>query len=263
MAANQANGLQAGGNNPNADGAEVLHFAGLADGRTGQMPPDLESLTPAELTQPSTPLTTFDQFLALWTAFYQTLIVKAHPSQAGVNIVATDQLTLEQHYAKLSDFVSSFEQKQRLEEAQRKLELQELSKASSNIQLKLRPLTGVSSWLQFSASMEEILQIHQSSLVKAQMIRNALKVTEDQISCRDLNYEEIMSWLQNKYSDSSLLPKLCDELLLLPQAGDNFKQSYENLNNFFTTVHHLKKFDRGSGSIREKLPRQVGPNPLS
>ena len=567
MEANQGNGLQAGGNNPHADGAEVLRFAGLADGRTAQMPPDLENLTPAELTQPSTPLTTFDQFLALWTAFYQTLIVKAHPSQAGVNIVATsfgtltpenlqliresapalaavskspvglyqtlrllkqyefqrtrnnitslteamsdnalntalgislaqqgdddsqpsfkvnmylrlithvlnsishlhckaragieahvwfksakteladlkmqvqdmllalkprseanstaqrvgsarqnciaslreftsgvdqihqsnallylnslqvhrtfsftqglvnlnalaqnatiwahyfdirnldisaipelaqigtdldplldkirsyqpsrlddardqarnirpnivklldqidiffqseqqskgkaksiilqidglraqlqklqsdgllldagtigtDQLTLEQHYAKLSDFVSSFEQKQRLEEAQRKLELQELSKASSNIQLKLRPLTGVSSWLQFAASMEEILQIHQSSLVKAQMIRNALKVTEDQISCRDLNYEEIMSWLQNKYSDSSLLPKLCDELLLLPQAGENFKQSYENLNNFFTTVHHLKKFealDRLEKSYRDKL----------
>ena len=89
MAANQGNGLQAGGNNPDADGAEVLHFAGLADGRAAQMPAELESLTPAELTQPSTPLSTFDQFLALWTAFYQTLIVKAHPSQAGVNIVVT------------------------------------------------------------------------------------------------------------------------------------------------------------------------------
>ena len=74
MEANQGNGVQAAGNNPNADGAEVLRFAGLADGRTAQMPPDLENLTPAELTQPSTPLTTFDQFLALWTAFYQTLI---------------------------------------------------------------------------------------------------------------------------------------------------------------------------------------------
>ena len=170
--------------------------------------------------------------------------------------IGTDQLTLEQHYAKLSDFVSNFEQKQRLEEAQRKLELQELSKASSNIQLKLRPLTGVSTWLQFSSSMEEILQVHQSSLVKAQMIRNALKVNEDQVSCRDLNYDEIVSWLQNKYSDSSLLPKLCDELLLLPQAGENFRQSYENLNVFFTTVHHLRKFDaleRLEKSYRDKL----------
>ena len=170
--------------------------------------------------------------------------------------IGTDQLTLEQNYAKLSDFVSNFEQKQRLEEAQRKLELQELSKASSNIQLKLRPLTGVSTWLQFSSSMEEILQVHQSSLVKAQMIRNALKVNEDQVSCRDLNYDEIVSWLQNKYSDSSLLPKLCDELLLLPQAGENFRQSYENLNVFFTTVHHLRKFDaleRLEKSYRDKL----------
>ena len=170
--------------------------------------------------------------------------------------IGSDQLTLETHYAKLTDFLSSVDQQQRLEETQRKLELQELSKASSNVQLKLRPLTGLSTWLQFNSSMEEILQVHQSSLVKAQMIRNALKCPEDQISCRDLNYEEIVSWLQNKYSDSSLLPKLCDELLLLPPANDNFKVSYENLNTFFTTVHHLKKFDaleRLEKSYRDKL----------
>ena len=176
--------------------------------------------------------------------------------QLDEDTVGTDQLSLERHYAKLTDFISSFEQKQRLEETQRKLELQELSKASSNVQLKLRPLTGVSTWLQFSASMEEILSLHQSSLVKAQLIRNALKVQEDQNSCRDLSYDEIISWLENKYSDSSLLPKLCDELLLLPQAGESFKQSYENLNTFFITVHHLKKYnalERLEKSYRDKL----------
>ena len=174
----------------------------------------------------------------------------------NVESIGSDQLTLESHYAKLTDYLSNFDQKQRLEETQRKLELQELSKASSNVQLKLRPLTGVSTWLQFNASMEEILQVHQSALVKAQMVRNALKVPEDQISCRDLSYDEIVSWLQNKYSDSSLLPKLCDELLLLPQSHDNFKTSYENLNIFFTTVHHLKKFEaleRLEKSYRDKL----------
>ena len=176
--------------------------------------------------------------------------------QLDETTVGTDQLSLEHHYAKLTDFMSSFEQKQRLEETQRKLELQELSKASSNVQLKLRPLTGVSTWLQFSASMEEILQLHQSSLVKAQLIRNALKVQEDQDSCRDLNFDEIVSWLESKYSDSSLLPKLCDELLLLPQAGESFKQSWENLNTFFITVHHLKKYnalERLEKSYRDKL----------
>ena len=89
MAANQVHGLQVGGNDPNEDGHQIFHFVGLGDGRVAQMPEDLEVLTPAELTQPSVLLSSFDQFLALWTAFYQTLIVKAHPSQPGVNIVAT------------------------------------------------------------------------------------------------------------------------------------------------------------------------------
>ena len=89
MAANQVHGHQANGNNPDEDGHQVLQCVGLGDGRTAQMPEELEVLTPAQLTQPTVMLSSFDQFLALWTAFYQTLIVKAHPSQPGVNIVAT------------------------------------------------------------------------------------------------------------------------------------------------------------------------------
>ena len=54
------------------------------------MPEVLDNLAPAELTQPSVALRDFNQFRTLWSAFYQTLVVKQHPTQPGVNIVATN-----------------------------------------------------------------------------------------------------------------------------------------------------------------------------
>ena len=169
--------------------------------------------------------------------------------------VGSTSKNLQTMYAFLSDFVHEEQKKARLAETKAKIELQELSKASANVKLSLRPLTGIHAWLSFFQSYQEIIPLHKSELVKAEVVREALRDRRDKKYCLDLNHEDIMSYLKSKYDDSSNIPQLILEITGLPRPT-NYQQSHDNVLAFKEMCMHLKHHKaeyRLDSATRDKL----------
>ena len=178
--------------------------------------------------------------------------------------VGTSQQNLQTMYAYLSDYVRTEEQKDRLAEAKAKIELQELSKASANVKLTISPLNGMMSWLAFLQSYEEIIPLHTSELVKAQVVRNALTNKQDRKYCQDLNHEDMMTYLRMKYDHPSLIPDLISEVINLPRAS-TYAISHNNICQFQQMCMHLKHHNaeyRLDGATRDKLIPVLLPEKL-
>ena len=169
--------------------------------------------------------------------------------------VGSTQQNLQTMYARLSDYVHEEQQKVRLAETKTKIEMQELSKASANVKLSLRPLTGIHAWLSFYQSYQEIIPLHSSELVKAELVRESLRDKKDKKDCMNLSHEDIMSYLKLKYDDVSNIPDLILEITGLPPAG-NYQQSHDNIIRFkemcMHLEHHKAEF-RLDGATRDKL----------
>ena len=178
--------------------------------------------------------------------------------------VGTSQQNLQTMYAYLSDYVRTEEQKDRLAEAKAKIELQELSKASANVKLTISPLNGMMSWLAFLQSYEEIIPLHTSELVKAQVVRNALTNKQDKKYCQDLNHEDMMTYLRMKYDHPSLIPDLISEVINLPRAS-TYAISHNNICQFQQMCMHLKHHNAEyqlDGATRDKLIPVLLPEKL-
>ena len=178
--------------------------------------------------------------------------------------VGTSQQNLQTMYAYLSDYVRTEEQKDRLAEAKAKIELQELSKASANVKLTISPLNGMMSWLAFLQSYDEIIPLHTSELVKAQVVRNALVNKQDRQYCQDLNHEDMMTYLRMKYDHPSLIPDLISQVINLPRAS-TYAISHNNICQFKQMCMHLKHHNaeyRLDGATRDKLIPVLLPEKL-
>ena len=178
--------------------------------------------------------------------------------------VGTTQQKLQRMYAVLSDFVNEEQQKARLAEAKSKIELQELSKASANVKLTLRPLHHIRDWLGFIQSYEEIIPLHTSELVKAQVVREALKDRKDKSNCQNLSHDDIMNYLRMKYDDAELIPDLISEIVSLPRAT-SYQQSHDNIIQFQQMMMHLEHHNaeyRLDGATRDKLVPVLLPEKL-
>ena len=169
--------------------------------------------------------------------------------------VGTSQQNLQTMYAYLADYVINEEQKARLAEAKSKIELEELSKASGNVKLTIRPLTNIQDWLGFIQSYEEIIPLHTSELVKAQVVRDALRNKKDKFNCQNLSHDDIMKNLRMKYEDPQLIPDLISGITSLPHAI-TYQQAHDNIIQFQQMMMHLEHHKaeyRLDGATRDKL----------
>ena len=144
-------------------------------------------------------------------------------------------------YAQCHDLVTAEESKKNLKDHRNKMEAQELAKSSignANL-LQITPLTGINTWLSFWRSHCEIIKLHDSDQIRKAVTLKALKVKEDKQACIDLTYEEVVKWLQAKYNDPNLIPRIVEALKKLPKATSD-KISYQNLTQFSTVVNQLK-----------------------
>ena len=169
--------------------------------------------------------------------------------------VGTTQQNLATIYAYLSDFVLEENKESRLKEAKAKIELQELSKASNNVKLTITPLNGIHSWLSFYKSYQEIIKLHTSDLVKAQVVRNSLTDKTDIKFCQNLNHDEIMQFLKLKYEDPGLIPDMITQVTKLPRAS-SYSIAHDNICTFRQMYMHLVTFyaeHRLDAATRDKL----------
>ena len=92
-------------------------------------------------------------------------------------------------------------------------------------------------------------------MVKAEVVREALRDKHDKRHCLDLNHEDIMSYLVAKYDDPSNIPQLILEVTGLPRPA-NYRQSVDNVLAFKEMCMHLKHHKaeyRLDSATRDKL----------
>ena len=161
--------------------------------------------------------------------------------------------TMAELYEVLFKYIADEEQKIKMQENRDRLEASEVLKTAPNITLP--PLQTDHDWLNFKAALDKIMKFHSSDIVKCTIIRNALRNRADIRRCQNLNYASIIEYLEGKYNDSSLLPRLVDRLLMLKPARDTYT-SYNNLNEFLAIYSQLdlhQGVDRLDNFVREKL----------
>ena len=176
--------------------------------------------------------------------------------------MGTDHQQLSQCYEDLFNFISLKEQELKRKEQQDRMEASEVMKTAPTI--RLHQLRSVADWLNFKASLDNLMKFHSSDFVKSTMVRNALKDRADISRCQNLDYEGIMSYLNSRYNDSSLIPRLIDRLITMPQAS-NEKISYDNLTNFLSIYSQLQLHhgeDRFDKFVRDKLVPLLLPTHL-
>ena len=162
-------------------------------------------------------------------------------------------LDMSAYLTELDDFISSKESQMRRAEAQSRAESQELSKSAPRIELP--ELSGFSNYLSWKAAADQILPLHTNDLIKKQLVKASLKNKEDLLRCKDINFKEIMSYLDSRYSSPLLIPQLIEEALRMRRAHDN-RSSYENLTNFVSLYNQLcahKQEDKLTMHVRQKL----------
>ena len=167
--------------------------------------------------------------------------------------VGADPETLEAYQKELSDYIEEEEQEKDKRRHRDRLEANEILKTSPSIQLP--PLNNITDWLNFKAALDRIMPFHTSDIVKCTLVKKALRDKADISRCRNMKYDGIMSYLTDRYHDSSLIPRLVDRLLNMQQAKDN-QISYENLTEFLSIWSQLelhKGTDRIDSYAREKL----------
>ena len=174
---------------------------------------------------------------------------------------ATPQRMTE-YYEEVFKYIAEEEQEVKKREHRDRLEASEILKTAPAINLP--PLHSVSDWLNFKAVLDRIMPIHKSDIVKCTIVRKALREKADISRCQNLDYEGIMSYLNSRYNDSSLIPRLIDKLLTMKPAKDNVA-SYNNLTEFLSIWAQLELHqgtDRLDSFVREKLVPLLLPNHL-
>ena len=155
--------------------------------------------------------------------------------------------------SELDDFISKKESLLRKEEAAARLEKQELSKSTP--QLKLPPLHGFQSYLSWKSAADVLLPLHQSDLIKKQLVRNSLKNQDDLMRTVDLDFSSILGYLEKRYASPLLIPALVESLTRMKKAYDD-KSSYDNLTVFVSLLNQLRAHnaeDRLDYNTRQKL----------
>ena len=169
------------------------------------------------------------------------------------NTLGASPETMEQLYQEIITYIEDAEREVKIQEHRDRLEATEVLKTAPNITLP--PLHTGQDWLNFKAALDKIMNFHSSDIVKCTIVKNALRDKKDIQRCQNLNYASIIEYLEGKYQDASLLPKLIDRLLKMKSAKDIYT-SYNNLNEFFATVAQLELhngIDRIDSFVREKL----------
>ena len=165
-------------------------------------------------------------------------------------------------YEEVFKYIQDEEQEIKKREHRARLEANEVLKTAPNISLP--PLNSVADWLNFQRSLERIMPFHNSDIVKCAIVKKALRDRADISRCQNLNYESMISYLNSRYNDSSLLPRLVDRLLAMKPVRDNYT-SYNNLTEFLSVYAQLelhKGTDRLDSFVREKLVALLLPQNL-
>ena len=181
--------------------------------------------------------------------------------QLSMEGVAFDEPTLgttskkmDEYYILVHRFITDEEIELKKKEQRDRLEANEILKTAPAIELpKLR---GVGDWLNFKASLEKIMPYHQSDIIKCTLVRKALMDKADISRCQNLKYDGIINYLNTRYNDASLIPRLVDRMLILKPAGDSDLTSYNNLTEFLSCWSQLELHngcDRIDSFVREKL----------
>ena len=169
------------------------------------------------------------------------------------NTLGASPETMEQLYQEVFRFITDAEKEAKKQEHRDRLEASEVLKTAPSITLP--PLYSVSSWLSFKAALDKIMPFHNSDIVKCTIVRKALRDKADISRCQNLNYDALIGYLNSRYNDASLLPRLIDRLLMMKPARDN-QTSYNNLNEFLAIYAQLEIHqgtDRLDNFVREKL----------
>ena len=156
-------------------------------------------------------------------------------------------------YQEVFKFIADGEKEAKKQEHRERLEASEVLKTAPSITLP--PLYSVSNWLSFKAAMDKIMPFHNSDIVKCTIVRKALRDKADISRCQNLTYDALVGYLNSRYNDASLLPRLIDRLLMMKPAKDN-QTSLNNLNEFLAIYAQLEIHqgtDRLDNFVREKL----------
>ena len=182
--------------------------------------------------------------------------------QYDVDTVGVDPAIMESYYVELSNYIEEEEEHKEKRKHRDRLEANEILKTSPSIQLPA--LNNVTDWLNFKAALDRIMPFHSNDMVKSTLVRKALRDKADINRCKNLTYTAIMSYLNTRYNDSSLIPRLVDRLLSMKEAS-NYQISYENLTEFLSIWAQLelhKGQDRIDSFAREKLVDILLPSGL-
>ena len=175
----------------------------------------------------------------------------------GVSVPAgemdLDQDTLELAYNQVSGFITESEADAKLKMETARIRQTEISKSTPVLHLK--PLRNSSDWLSFISSVNSVFALHQSELVKQELLNRALQDKTDKVLTKDLDLKQTMSYLYSKYSSDASIPRLLQELMSM-KTPHTQQASYNNLTKFISISQQLTSFqsiDKLDSYIRSKL----------
>ena len=176
---------------------------------------------------------------------------------AGVSVreedVGISQEYLDESFTSYTNYLTELEEIRRVNEAKEKIVNQEIMKSAPSV--ALRKLRGASDYLAWSKSVQEILTLHQSPMLRLELLRKSLENREDQLLIKDLDLSAALKVLKSKYNTQDSIPRLLEELLAM-KAPANENQSYHNIAKFMSITQQLKShgsLNRLDAYTRSKL----------
>ncbi len=163
--------------------------------------------------------------------------------------------------AKINDCLDAAETEKRHQEDKDRTQSRELLKATPVV--KLLPLNGLESWLEYKKQYDLIIPQVVSVLTKKALILESLRNESDKKQCQILPFKEIESYLYKKYENSSLIPLVVDKMLGMQEVS-NPTDSLVNLQKLinyidtFTYFGALAVLDRDKR--RKLVPKLLAPS---
>ena len=121
--------------------------------------------------------------------------------------------------------------------------------------LKLVELKGISTWLEWKRSWNEVQDIYTGNPTKKAVILSSLRDRLDIQCCKSLDLPDILKYLEAKYNDPTLVIALLDKLLRMKPPTSNV-QVYNNLTEFRNTyqlITYHKCEERVDRNFRQRL----------
>lgn len=163
--------------------------------------------------------------------------------------------------AKINDCLDAAETEKRHQEDKDRTQSRELLKATPVV--KLLPLNGLESWLEYKKQYDLIIPEVVSVLTKKALILESLRSESDKKQCQILPFKEIESYLYKKYENSSLIPLVVDKMLSMQEVSTSSESliNLQRLINYidtFTYFGALAVLDRDKR--RKMVPKLLAPS---